>query len=207
MIIYRPSRVNLRPYLCGSLALLLLLIPATASAHDGPPFPILVDQKVGPCMISVWTDPDVGTGTFFIIVNASSGSTIPADLKVEVSVQPTSGRLAEAFYLAEREDLHGQTQYKALVPFDAQELWRVRVRLQSAQSSGEAMATVEATPPGLGRWDLLVYLLPFLAIGFLWFVAVVRKRSWRSPTQMDGESGRTDPKPNKDDLQNHPKSD
>ena len=54
----------------GLLALLLLLIPATARAHDGPPFPILVDQKVGPCMISVWTDPDVGTGTFFVIVSA-----------------------------------------------------------------------------------------------------------------------------------------
>jgi hypothetical protein len=168
------------------LALLLLLIPATASAHDGPPFPIIVDQKVGPCTISVWADPDVGTGTFFIIVSAPSGSTIPGDLKVVVSVQPSSGRLAEASYSAEHEDLRGQIQYKALVPFDAQELWRVRVRLQSAESSGEAVATVEATPPGLGRWDLLVYLLPFLAVGFLWFLAVVRKRSRTSRPQIDG---------------------
>ena len=162
------------------LALLLLLIPATARAHDGPPFPIVVDQKVGPCTISVWADPDVGTGTFFIIVSPSSGSTVPADLNVVVSVQPTSGRLAEASYTAVRENLRGQIQFKALVPFDAQELWRVRIRLQSAQSSGEAVATVEATPPGLGRWDLLVYLLPFIAVGFLWFLAVVRKRS-RTP--------------------------
>jgi hypothetical protein len=130
-------------------------------------------------MISVWTDPDVGTGTFFVIVNALPGSAVPGDLKVQVSVQPISGRLAEASYSAEREDLRGQIQYKALVPFDAQELWRVRVRLQSAQSGGEAIATVEATPPGFGRWDLLVYLLPFLAVGLLWFVAVMRKRFWK----------------------------
>ena len=160
-----------------ALALILLLIPATVSAHNGPPFPIVVDQKVGPCMISVWTDPNVGTGTFFVIVNALPDSAIPGDLKIQVGVQPTSGRLAEAFYSAERENLRGQVQYKALVPFDAQELWRIRVRLQSAQSSGEALATVEVTPPGLGRWDLLVYLLPFLLVGFLWFVAVVRKHS------------------------------
>ena len=55
--------------------------------------------------------------------------------------------------------------------FDAQELWRVRVRLESAQGNAETVATVEATPPGYGRWDLLVYLIPFLAIGALWAVA------------------------------------
>ena len=169
-----------------ALAVLLFLIPATASGHDGPPFPIIVDQKVGPCTISVWADPDVGTGTFFIIVSAPSGSTIPADLKVVVSVQPTSGRLSEVSYSAVREDLRSQIQYKALISFDAQELWRVRVRLQSAESSGEAMATVEATPPGLGRWDLLVYLLPFLAVGVLWFLAVVRKRSRTNPARKNG---------------------
>jgi hypothetical protein len=34
---------------------------------------------------------------------------------------------------------------------------------------------VEATPPGYGRWDLLVYLMPFLAIGVLWAIAMVRR--------------------------------
>jgi hypothetical protein len=163
----------------------LLLIPITANAHDGPPFPIIMDQHAGPWTISLWTDPDVGTGTFFVLVNGASGTAIPTDLNVEVAVQPVSGRLAEASYRAEREDLRGQVQYKALIPLDAEELWRVRVRLQSAQGSGEAIATVEATPPGLGRWDLLIYLLPFLAVGLLWLVAVVRKRARPSPTKIE----------------------
>ena len=177
----RYSIKNSRSKLPAALALLLLLIPVTVRAHDGPPFPIIVDQNVGPCLISVWTDPDVGTGTFFVIVNAAPGTALPADLKVQVGVQPTTSRLAEVFYSAERESLRGQVQYKALVQFDAQELWRVRVRVQSAQGSGEALATVEATPPGYGRWDLLIYLLPFLAVGLLWFVAVLRKRSRKKP--------------------------
>ena len=177
MINYQPGRVNLRSCLCGALALSLWLIPVKVRAHDGPPFPIIVDQKVGPCVISLWGDPDVGIGTFFVIVNAPPGGEIPGDLKVRVGVQPASGRLTEVVYPAEREDLRGQVQYKALVSFDAQETWRVRVKVQSTQSSGEVMATVEATPPGLGRWDLLLYLVPFLMVGCLWAVSVVRRRS------------------------------
>jgi hypothetical protein len=33
-----------------------------------------------------------------------------------------------------------------------------------------------AAPAGLGSWDRLFYLLPFLGVGFLWFKAVKRKR-------------------------------
>jgi hypothetical protein len=54
------------------------------------------------------------------------------------------------------------------------------VRLESAQGNGETVATVEATPPGYGRWDLLVYLLPFLAIGALWAVAMLRRIKHRT---------------------------
>ncbi len=153
---------------------LLLCVPA--SGHNGPPFPLVVDQRVGPCIVSVWTDPDVGTGTFFVILQQPPNIAIPNDLKIEIVVQPASGRLPEASYPAQREDLRGQVQYKALVNFDAQETWRVRILLQSAQGSGETIATVEATPPGPGRWDLLLYLLPFLAIALLWLRAVIGRR-------------------------------
>lgn len=153
-------------------ALLFFSFSARALAHDGPPFPIVVDQQVGPCVISVWTDPDIGEGSFFVITQAP-----PNDLTVQVAVQPTSGRLPEATYTAVREDLKGQVQYKTMVHFDVQENWRVRISLQSAQGSGETIAFVEPTPEGLGRWDLLIYLLPFLAIGFIWLRAFLSKRN------------------------------
>jgi len=160
-------------------AFLLWYFPSLAGAHDGPPFPIIVDQQVGPCIISVWTDPDIGEGSFFIITQAAPNSSIPNDLTVQLSVQPKSGRLPETTYVAVREDLSAQVQYKTMVHFDVQELWRVRVKLQSAQGSGETEAFVEPTPEGLGRWDLLIYLLPFLAIGFLWLRAFLSKRTYR----------------------------
>jgi hypothetical protein len=152
--------------------LIILFFAKITIAHEGPPFPLFVDQKVDRYVVSVWTDPDVGTALFFVILNTSD---LPADLRVQIGVQPVSGRLPEAFYVAQRESLQNQIQYRAEVHFDAQELWRVRVRLESAQGSAETVATVEATPPGYGRRDLLLYLLPFLAVGLLWAIAMIRK--------------------------------
>ncbi len=157
----------------GLPVVVIFLMVATTRAHEGPPYPLFVDRQVNPYVVSVWTDPDVGDALFFVILNAPAQ--LPADLRVQLGVRPANGRLPEAFYTAERETLQGQVQYRALVHFDAEELWQVRVRLESAQGTTETLATVEATPPGYGRWDLLVYLMPFLAIGALWAIAMVRR--------------------------------
>ena len=154
-------------------------------AHEGPPFPLFVDQKVDRYLVSVWTDPDVGTGLFFVIISGQASAEVPADLRVQIGVQPVSGRLTETFYAAQRENLQNQIQYKAEVQFDAEELWRVRVRLESSQGNAETIATVEATPPGYGRWDLLLYLFPFLAIGLLWAIALIRKIRRRTRTSLN----------------------
>ena len=90
-----------------------------------------------------------------------------------------TGRLSEKSYDAERVKSHGQVQYNAQADFDRQELWTVRLVLQSSQGGGEATANVEVTPPGFGRWDLLLYLLPFLAVAFLWILGVSRAKRRR----------------------------
>lgn len=166
--------------LLAALAL-LLACHARAAAHEGPPYPILVDKSLGPSVASVWGDPDVGTGTFFIILEPAPGATLPDDIKIEVAVQPVGGRLAEAVHAAEREGVRGRVQYKAEVPFDAEGPWRVRVLLQSPRGGGELAADVDVTPPGLGRWDLLIYLFPFLLIGALWLRAVTRRGRAKDP--------------------------
>lgn len=157
------------------IGVVLLSGTKVAIAHEGPPFPLFVDQKVDRYLVSVWTDPDVGEALFFVILSTPDKAELPPDLRVQLGVQPVSGRLPERFYTAERENLQGQIQYRTQVHFDAEELWRVRVRLESAQGNAETVASVEATPPGYGRWDLLLYLLPFVAVGILWAIAMVRK--------------------------------
>jgi hypothetical protein len=157
------------------LGLLLLAIPALA--HNGPPFPIIENQKMGPCLVSLWTHPDIGVGTFFVFIQPAPGGAIPADLKFDLGIQPESNRLKEVVYPMEREDDHGQIQYKASVNFDRDDFFRVRLTLQHGQEAAETFSRVEATPVGFGRWDLLLYLLPFLAVGFLWFRGITRRRS------------------------------
>src|SRR5215210_105377 len=91
--------------------LLIFLLPRTTSAHEGPPFPLFVDQKIDRYVVSLWTDPDVGDAVFFVIVSAANPAQLPSDLQVQIGVQPASGRLPEAFYAGRRESVSGQVQY------------------------------------------------------------------------------------------------
>jgi hypothetical protein len=159
------------------VSMLWLLFAVPASAHNGPPFPIIENRRVGPSVISLWTHPDVGTGTFFVFVEPVAGGRVPKDLKVQIGVQPESGRLPEVVYTANRDDSGGQLQYKAVVEFDRDEFWRVHLILDSSQGRGEEFSRVEATPVGFGKWDLLFFLLPFLAVGFLWMRGISRRRN------------------------------
>jgi hypothetical protein len=166
---------------------LLLAFCCRTFAHNGPPFPILTDQRVGPCVISLWTHPDVGTGTFFVMVDPLPGASVPADLKIQIGVTPVSGRLPEAMYWAWREKLRGQVEFKSEVQFDQDEIWKVRLVLQSSAGGGEARSQVEATPPGFGRWDLLLFALPFLGAGFLWFGLIAKRAGYRKRNQPSSE--------------------
>jgi hypothetical protein len=179
-----------RPTSAGAVSIgllvALLVWPTLATAHNGPPFPIIENKKVGPCIVALWTHPDVGTGAFYVFVEPAPGGTLPDDLKIKIGVQPATGRLPEKFYEAGRVKSHGQAQYNALADFDRQELWNVRLVIQSSQGGGEATAQVEVTPPGFGRWDLLLYLLPFLMVAFFWFLGISRMKRRKNARLRDG---------------------
>jgi hypothetical protein len=178
-----PNRsISIARLLAPTVLGLLLALPA--SAHNGPPFPIIENRKMAGCVISLWTHPDIGTGTFFVLVDPFPGGKIPDGLKVEIGIQPESGRLAEVVYPAIREDSRGQVEYNVSAQFDRDEFYRVRLVLRSSQGTEEALSRVEATPPGYGRWDLLLYLLPFLAVGFLWFRGMSRRRRYQKEQEL-----------------------
>jgi hypothetical protein len=138
------------------------------------------NRKIGDLTVAVWSNPDVGIGSFFVVIDPPKGGSVPTDMKVQVIVQPLNGRLPEKAYDAWRDKLRNRVEFKAEVPFDKEETWRIRVLLTSSEVSGETDTNVEVTPALLGRWDLLLFLLPFLGIGLLWFKAVsVRRRKGR----------------------------
>jgi hypothetical protein len=171
------SRRILRVGLAGLL--LAVFGSAPAWAHIGPPYPIMQNRKVGPFNVEVWSNPDVGTGSFFVLIDPPKGSSVPVDMKVQVAVQPLTKRLPEAVYGAWREKLKDRVEYKTVVLFDKEEMWHVRILLASSAASGETDTNVMVTPTLLGRWDLLLYLLPFVGVGFLWFKAASVKRGRR----------------------------
>lgn len=165
-------------------ALLLLSGTAPAWAHIGPPYPIMENRKIGPLKVDVWSNPDVGVGSFFVIIDPPPGGTVPPDMKVQVIVQPLSKRLPPAAYNAWREALKDRVEFKADAPFDKEEMWRIRVLLASGQVTGETDTDVMVTPTLMGRLNLLLFLLPFLVIGFLWFKAATTKRKRKQRAAM-----------------------
>jgi hypothetical protein len=148
-----------------------------AGAHEGPPFPIAVDRRVGPYVTSVWSDPDIGTGTFFVILEAPAGGRLPARTTVRLGVQPASGRLDEVVYDAQAQRVRHGARFYSEVAFDRGEPWDVRVELEGSEGGGELRLQVVPTPDGtIGPIGLAIYALPFLAVGFLWFEAARRRR-------------------------------
>ena len=146
-------------------------------AHEGPPFPIIVDEEVGPFLVSVWTDPDIGIGTFFVIMEPLSGGNLPDITSVQIGVEPVSGRLKETVYTAEPQNVRRGARYYTEVAFDQGGMWKVRVRLEGPDWEGELYSEVEATPDGsIGPIGLIVYALPFIAVGVLWFRAIILRR-------------------------------
>lgn len=159
-------------------AFLLLFLWSTlpALAHQGPPFPILENQRAGPYLASVWTDPDVGTGTFFVVLEPPKGRSLPAKTRVRIGLQPVSKRLPEVVYEAEPQKVSYGERYFTPVRLDQEERWRARVLLDGSEGGGELTAEVDATPDGtIGPIGLVLYLVPFLAVGLLWLKAVLRR--------------------------------
>lgn len=172
-----PGRRRVRPPRLLVLALLLVWTPQAAFGHEGPPYPIHMDRPVGPWTVSVWTDPDIGIGTFYVVLEPIGDRELVTPWSVRVAVRPVSGRLPETVYEAEPQRVRRGARYLAEVEFDQGELWDVRIVLEGPGGGGELTSRVEATPDGtIGPIGLVIYSLPFALIAGLWWRAVVARR-------------------------------
>lgn len=178
----------------GSVLLVALGV-GPAAAHDGPPYPILVDRATGPVLLSVWADPDVGTGTFHVYLEPLADQPLPEHCAVEILVQPVDGRLLERGFTAEPlRRRTGRQHHLGEVEFDAVGEWTARFVIDCRGRRGEAGTVVEVTPPGQGPvLDFLLYLFPFVAIGALVVRALVVGRRGRRSAAGGGEGGGTAP--------------
>jgi hypothetical protein len=164
------------PFVLG-LVLGIMGPQAPALAHRGPPYPILVDQRVGIYTVSVWGDPDVGVGTFFVVFDPDVFRSA-SDPRITIAAWPSSGRLPQVRVVASRQRDRG---YRAEIPFDREEPWTMRLEIEGSGGSAAAPFEVAVTPPGYGAWDLLLYSIPFLLVGGLWAAVAMRRRALSAP--------------------------
>ena len=159
------------------LATLLLCLPAPVAPHDGPPYIILGDEPIGPWIVTIWADPDIGVGTFYVQLDAPEGRELPLESRLRIHVQPSDGSAPESAFDAEQVRRSGGEQFNALVDFPTGQSYRTRFVFDSTSGSGEWETELEATPPGLGRIDLLWYAGPFGLIAFLWIRGMLKARA------------------------------
>lgn len=160
-----------------------------ACAHEGPPFPILMDKPVANHLVSVWADPDIGEARFFIIVESALGGPPTEVPNVTMWFESVSGRTERVDCQTKQQTLRNQLQFTANPYFDQRDMWNVGFRLTSAEGDSEEVTTqIESTPPGFGLWDLAIYLFPFFLFGGMWVLAMARRRRMRCPGQEDIEA-------------------
>jgi hypothetical protein len=85
----------------------------SAYAHEGPPYPILVDHPLKQGKLSIWSDPDVGAGTFHFYLEDSS------NLKINISASLGKESVSSLV----------NADHTAVLPFPQEGLWTVKVRI------------------------------------------------------------------------------
>jgi hypothetical protein len=160
----------------------LLLVAGVASAHDGPPYPIVSNQLLGRYRVSVWTDPDTtdngsAGGQFWVMIDpARAGDVVPPDVQAVVTIRPLDRSGAPLTARAAFVNRDPSRQF-ATVVMDHEGRFAVHVDVESASGrvsvDSEVQATYDLRP---SRFMLVIYLLPFLLAGFLWTTLLVRRR-------------------------------
>jgi len=156
--------------------LVALGLAAPVSAHDGPPYAVIVDQPFGDRTVSIWADPDVGTGTFYLYLEPAEDAT--SFLPLEIHARPREPRWTPSdaeFVLA---SANAPYQLLGEIAFEARGTWDVEF-VQPATGATTRLE-IEVTPPGsLGPIDLLWFAFPFLAVAGLWIKGLLRQRAHR----------------------------
>lgn len=165
-------------------ALMLALCVGNATrvlAHSGPPFPIVSDRVVGPYQLSVWTDPDAtdnGTpaGQFWVMLTLADGSSVPPDTQALIAVRPAD-RTAGA-RTADTAAVKGEAGRRfAAVLLDHEGPYIVHITVTGSRGTAAVDAGVDATYDlRPARWLLALYVMPFLAVGFLWTKLLLSRR-------------------------------
>ena len=160
---------------------------AVVAAHSGPPFPILSDQVAGPYKVSIWADPDAtddgsAAGQFWVMLQpAAPGAApaIPPGTRVEVTIAPRDRQGREQSGRAAPVNSDSGRQFVALL-MDHEGPFSVRASVDGPLGVAQVQTATDAT------YDLrpspfltVLFVLPFLLVGFVWGKLLLRRRMHR----------------------------
>src|SRR4026209_2218440 len=120
-----------------SLTCSFLVVASVASAHDGPPYPIVSNQVLGRYRISVWTDPDTtddgsAGGQFWVMIDpARAGDVVPSDVNAVVTIRPLDRQGSPLMARATLVNREPSRQFATLV-MDHEGRFAVHVDVESA---------------------------------------------------------------------------
>jgi hypothetical protein len=191
---------DLKEALTAALTIAIVLaLTSPVAGHSGPPFPIVTNEKRGPYVISVWTDPDatddgVAAGQFWVIIEpALKEQSTPPGTHARVSVRalstavPAGPRAPESALSAAAAAVRGDvTNQFVTIVLDHEGPFAVHVDVEGPLGRAGVDSHVDATydlrpPPYMLAW----YLGPFVIVGILWTRLLLRRRAARAA------SGRT----------------
>jgi len=151
-------------------------------AHSGPPFPLVSDRVAGPYQISVWADPDATdngspAGQFWVMLRLADGSVVPPETHALITIRPTDrpGSPQSGHTTALNGDV--SRQFVALL-MDHEGPFAMQATISGPRGSAVVDAALDATYDlRPARWLLGLYVMPFLAVGFLWLKLLISR--WR----------------------------
>ena len=159
-----------------------LLSAESVTAHSGPPFPILSNRIAGAYDISIWSDPDTTDdgspgGQFWVVLKAvDRGPAIPAATVVTVAIHPLDREGPTRTGRAVPVNGAIDNQFVALL-MDHEGPFGVRVTVDSSLGRAEVESRAEATyDQRPSRGVIVIYLLPFVAVGALWMKVLWSRR-------------------------------
>jgi hypothetical protein len=168
--------------LLGLAAAFLVAFQMAAHAHSGPPFPIVSNQKAGAYDVSIWTDPDAtddrsAQGKFWVVLARADGAgDIPAGTTIHVTIQASDRKAEPRSGIAAPVEGLITRQFVALL-MDHEGPFTVHVvvdgPLGHAEVDSQTDATYDVRP---SAWLLPVFAFPFLAVAWLWFKVIMRRR-------------------------------
>lgn len=158
-----------------------LVLPPVAQAHLGPPFPVITDQPVPGYKVTVLTNPDTTQAVAYVVLERTKGAPGPAIAAVDLWIQPLDRHTARSSYQGAREFSRDTERFYVQPNFDAVGEWYLGANLHFANGVTYRFVTnVDATPPGIGRFGVLLFALPMLAFGTLFVLVVSRRKRAKS---------------------------